>query len=749
MKKRFVFLSFLLLFTICLISPKLKVTASELKSGSGEVIYLTSTQDDIFGNGIHLPSKVSNNDKVKKIVLPKDTKYVLSDFRYEMDKALVQNYESLTPKCPNLEEIEVHPENPYFTVVDGILYSKDLKVLYYCPPGKKGAVVLPDEVEVIQYMAFQECNQITSITFSSSLKRIYDGSFGGNAKLTTLKIAADHPNFVVKSNVLFSKDGEILYLYPQGKNSTYFYIPYGVRRIHPGAFMGTMYLETVYLPETVSSIGIEAFRNSSSLTKVKLREGLLEIEAGAFLNCSKLTELTFPEGLLMVYQDAIKGCNRLLSITIPESMQKAPNNLNEVKNRVIRCYSPYNSSWVVHDKVVKNNTTAYVYQGTRVADYANQQGITVKYFTPNLISTSATTKAPSKAVKGTGKPDTSWYNSKKTTFSIKNPDQLAGLATLVNQGKSMSGKTIRLENDLDLSCYANWEPIGKWTETKWRIFKGTFDGQNHIIYNLRMNQVNTYEVGLFGKVQGKIKNLSIEDADVIGNSDVGILCGFALQGTITNCFVSGRVRGNEFVGGMIGRSNSDLIDCRTDVVVKGVRDAGGIVGSNSATISNCTSMGEVFSYDTAGGISGSHIGSVIDCTNRAIVEGNQNVGGIAGKIDSSGSIKNSRNEGIVTGKDNTGGIAGIYDFTGIIEQSNNEGEVAGRYFTGGIIGKDTIGRTLSCKNYGTVTGIASVGGIVGSRDAVYSKEEDLFNCKNEGTVLGMRSYDEIVGGYNK
>jgi hypothetical protein len=749
MKKRSVFLSFLLLFAICLISPKLKVTASDLKSGSEEVIYLTSTQDDIFGNGMHLPSRVSNNVKVKKIVLPKDATYVLSDFRYEMDKALVQNYESLTPKCPNLEEIEVHPENPYFTAVDGILYSKDLKVLYYCPPGKKGAVVLPNEVEVIQYMAFQECSQITSITFSSSLKKIYDGSFGGNSKLTTLKISVDNPNFVVKSNVLFSKDGEILYLYPQGKDSTYYYIPYGVRRIHPGAFMGTMYLETVYLPETVSSIGIEAFRNSSRLTKVKLREGLLEIEAGAFMNCSNLKELTFPEGLLNVYEDAIKGCNRLLSITIPESMQKGPLYLNEVKNRIIKCYSLYEGSWLSYDSVIKNNITAYVYQGTRVADYAKKQGITVKYFTPNIISMSATTKAPSKAVKGTGKPDTSWYNSKKTTFSIKNPDQLAGLATLVNQGKSMSGKTIRLENDLDLSCYANWEPIGKWTETKWRIFKGTFDGQNHIIYNLRMNQVNSYEVGFFGTVQGKIKNLGIQDADVIGNSDVGILCGFALQGTITNCFVSGRVRGNEFVGGMIGRSNSDLTDCRVDVVVKGIRDAGGIVGSNSAIISNCTSMGEVFSYDTAGGISGSHTDSIIDCTNRAIVEGNQNVGGIAGRIDSSGSIKNSSNEGVVTGKDNIGGIAGIDDFTGIIEQSRNEGNVTGRYFVGGIIGKDTIGRTLSCKNYGTVTGISSVGGIVGSRSTNDSKEEDLFDCTNEGIVLSMLSHDEIVGGSKK
>ncbi len=649
-KKPSVLIAFGIIFVLFLVSPRLRVFASDEKAETGEVIYLTSTEDEIFGNGVNLPTSVSNNSKVKKIVIPKKAAYVLSDYRYETDKAIVQHYESLTPNCPNLTNIEVPAENLYFTVVDGILYSKDLKVLYYCPPGKKGAVVLPEEVEVIQYMAFQECSKITSITFSSSLQRIYPGAFGGNVSLKELIMTGDNPNFIVKSNVLFSKNGEILYLYPQGSKSTFYYVPYGVERIHPGAFMGNEYLKFVNIPETVSSIGIEAFENCSSLVKVKLSEGLLEIEAGAFLNCAKLSELTFPDGILNVYEDAIKGCNRLFSITIPESMQVAPSNLTEVKNRVIRCYSLYNLNWVSYD-LPSNNTTVYAYQGSKVAQYAKTKGFTLKYITPNVVPTYAMTKAPSKAVKGTGKPDTSWYDVKKTTYTIKSPDQLAGLAKLVNQGKNMSGKTIRLENDLDLSCYPNWEPIGMWTNTRTRIFKGTFDGKNHIIYNLRINLVNSYEVGLFGTVQGTVKNVSIEDADVIGDSGVGILCGFAQSGTFTNCFVSGRVRGNEYVGGMIGRSNSDLTDCNTDVVVKGVKDAGGIIGSNSATVANCTSMGEIFSYDIAGGISGSHSGSIKNCTNRAIVEGNQNIGGIAGKINSSGSINNCTNEGFLTGKD--------------------------------------------------------------------------------------------------
>lgn len=732
-KKIKVLILLLFVFVCYFVYPNMKSFASDGETEGEEVIYLTSTNDELFGDGIDLPSKVFDNSKVKKIVLPQNAKYILSDYRYESDKAIVQNYESMTPNCPNLEQIEVEAENPYFTVVDGILYSKDLKVLYYCPPAKKGAVVLPDEVEVIQYLAFQECSQITSITFSQSLKTVYQGTFGGNNKLVTLKVSGDNPNFSVKSNVLFSKGGDILHLYPAGKKDVNYDVPYGVRRINPGAFLGNQYIKSIDIPETVSSIGIESFKNCRNLIKVKLREGLLDIEAGAFLNCSKLSELTFPDGLLNVYEAAISGCNSLLAIRLPESIHTAPQRLNEVKNRTIHCYSLYNASWVIHDPIVENNTIAYVYKGSKVADYVKEKGVTVKYLTPNVISTSVMTKAPTKAVKGKGKVDTSWYDAKKTSFTIKNPDQLAGLAKLVNQGKNMSGKKFILANDLDLSCYPNWEPIGLWTEKKWSIFKGTFDGKNHTIYNLRINLVNSNEVGLFGSVQGTVINLKIKDADVIGDSDVGILCGTAMKGSYTNCTVSGRVRGNEYVGGIIGRSSANISNSSSDVVVKGIKYTGGIIGSNSAVISKCTSMGEIFSYDIAGGISG-HSGEIINSTNKAIVKGSQNVGGIAGTISSHDTVKNCTNNGLVTGKDYIGGISGRYDFLGTIEKCNNRGNVTGRHYVGGIVGENSIGNTNSCTNYGSVTGVSFVGGVIGLR-GYYSKEEEVVDCINKGKVV--------------
>lgn len=555
--------------------------------------------------------------------------------------------------------------------------------------------MLPKEVEKIEFLAFQECTNITSITFSSSLQYIDDGAFGGNHNLTVIKLPEKNKNFQVKSNVLFSKDGEILYLYPTGLKNSSYNVPYGTRRIHPGAFMENKYLSSVYLPDTMSSIGIEAFENCSSLAKVKLSDGLLEIEAGAFLNCSKLKELNLPDGMLHMYDDATKGCSDALVVTLPESIQDYPD----------------------YGKIVREREE-YI--------------------------TSAMTQAPESAVQGTGKVDTSWYDSKKKDFSIKNPDQLAGLAKLVNDGKSMEGKTFTLESDISLEKYPNWSPIGMWSEEKMPVFKGKFDGGNHTIYNLRI-QSDSNEIGLFGIAEGEICNLIIQDADVVGRGDVGILCGLACVKKIENCTVSGRVRGQEYVGGMIGRGSGDITTCTANVTVKGVNSVGGIIGDGCGTISGCTSAGEVFGYDIAGGICGKNCGDILKCTNTAIVEGSQKVGGMIGDHSDDGKTKDCTNYGAIRGTEYIGGIAGVLSFNGSIEACMNSGDISGKYYIGGIAGENTIGKCIKNNNSGTVAGFSMVGGVIGFMDDRHNKEEKILNCKNTGTILAIRYFEEIIG----
>jgi hypothetical protein len=55
-----------------------------------------------------------------------------------------------------------------------------------------------------------------------------------------------------------------------------------------------------------------------------------------------------------------------------------------------------------------------------------------------------------------GKADTKWYKKSETEFTITTPEQLAGLAKLVNGGNDFYGKTVNLGADIMLNDTAGW-----------------------------------------------------------------------------------------------------------------------------------------------------------------------------------------------------------------------------------------------------------------------------------------------------
>ena len=78
---------------------------------------------------------------------------------------------------------------------------------------------------------------------------------------------------------------------------------------------------------------------------------------------------------------------------------------------------------------------------------------------------------------------------------------------LYNIRNDLDGKYI-LMNDIDLSVYENWEPIGSFKTS----FTGEFDGNGYSVSNLNINKSyndsNTAYFGLFGCVQDcTIKNI--------------------------------------------------------------------------------------------------------------------------------------------------------------------------------------------------------------------------------------------------
>ena len=173
-------------------------------------------------------------------------------------------------------------------------------------------------------------------------------------------------------------------------------------------------------------------------------------------------------------------------------------------------------------------------------------------------------------------------------FVITSVGDLQAFADAVNKG-DYDGKTdavVTLDADLDLAGIA-WIPMGDTSHD----FAGTFDGQGHTISNLTIGTADapiTGELaGLFGVVEGTVKNLFLDEVSVNANVGyyVGGLVAYAV-GPIENCHITkldmDAVASG--VGGLIGyaTSGNSIYGCSVsgEIAVKsGCQGVGGFIGS--------------------------------------------------------------------------------------------------------------------------------------------------------------------------
>ena len=260
----------------------------------------------------------------------------------------------------------------------------------------------------------------------------------------------------------------------------------------------------------------------------------------------------------------------------------------------------------------------------------------------------------------------------KGNVAISSAEGLAWLAVKVNglHGQSQNlyqGKTVTLTADIDLAGY-RWNPIGVF-ETQ-SFFSGTFDGQEHSILNIYVNDEGSYR-GLFSFAQGaRFKNVNMVGGSVatifqrksagqpgetmaaigglIGEADrcyeisnchssvivsgtqwVGSLCGYVWASfddlcRVTNCSATGQVAGRESVGDLIGGTyGAEVIiqNCYAtgDVLLSsGYKDPwyrGGLIGHvYFSTVDNCYATGKV-EYNPEE--DSRYIGRVIGCPQEA------------------------------------------------------------------------------------------------------------------------------------
>ena len=223
--------------------------------------------------------------------------------------------------CPLLLEIQVDENNSVYKDIDGVLFSKDESLLHTYPGGKTDSFYsIPDTVTVLEKFAFHVCEHITTISIPDTVSDIRSGSFYISPFLTSIQV--DENNSVYKDidGVLFSKDGSIIYNYPNGKTNTFYSIPDSVTSIDSWAFMHSCMLTNIVIGNSITEIENFSFSGCTSLTSITIGNSVTKIGGYAFERCYSLTDINIGNAVSVISYNAFEDCTSLAEIVIPNSV---------------------------------------------------------------------------------------------------------------------------------------------------------------------------------------------------------------------------------------------------------------------------------------------------------------------------------------------------------------------------------------------------------------------------------------------
>ena len=190
------------------------------------------------------------------------------------------------------------------------------------------------QVTCIDWAAFRDCADLTSVYIPPTVTNIKNQAFRGCTSLASINIPSHVQNI-----------GR--WLFDGCHNLKAIFIPDAVTNIEEGAFLNCTSLKRVEIPNGVVSIGQNAFYGCTSITRATVSQSVLDmrlynvfsaayqsiekvdianevtnVSALAFKDCTAMRNVTFPDTIKEFGVDAFRNCIHLSSVTIPESAKK-------------------------------------------------------------------------------------------------------------------------------------------------------------------------------------------------------------------------------------------------------------------------------------------------------------------------------------------------------------------------------------------------------------------------------------------
>ena len=162
----------------------------------------------------------------------------------------------------------------------------------------KGIIKFNGDVTTIGAYAFEDCDNLTSVTIPNSVTTIGEVAFIDCTNLTSITI----PNSVKTIGLSAFQDCD---------NLTSVTIPNSVTTVGDCAFYKCFGLTSVTIPNSVTTIGYAAFAYCESLTSVTIPDSVTTIGEWAFDSCKNLTSVTIPNSVTTIGKFAFYDCDNL------------------------------------------------------------------------------------------------------------------------------------------------------------------------------------------------------------------------------------------------------------------------------------------------------------------------------------------------------------------------------------------------------------------------------------------------------
>lgn len=156
----------------------------------------------------------AGGEGITEIVL--GVNYVVTTQVYSEDGEKIYEYAKGMPQMEYIQSFEVSSSNQTLAAYDGLLYSKDLKTLYYCPAAKEGTVTIPEGTTKILGDVFSDCSadKLKEIVIPASVTDIQCG-WDMNYSNITIKCSAGSV-----AEEFAKKNGANIVIIPSGASAT-------------------------------------------------------------------------------------------------------------------------------------------------------------------------------------------------------------------------------------------------------------------------------------------------------------------------------------------------------------------------------------------------------------------------------------------------------------------------------------------------------------------------------------------------